>query len=53
MIKLKNRRAQSILEYVILSTITLAAVGSMTFYISRALVVKARHMAEERNEANR
>lgn len=50
---IKLRRAQSILEYTALVIIVATALSATTFYISRALVVKQRHLAQEMNEANR
>jgi phage shock protein PspC (stress-responsive transcriptional regulator) len=53
MAKRKNRIAQSIIEYVMISTVVFTAVSTVIFYIRRALVVKQRHLAQELNEANR
>lgn len=50
---LKVIKTQSIIEYAVLILIVSMGVGAMTFYISRALNVKARHLAQELNEANR
>ena len=46
-------KAQSIFEYIAIVLIVSAAMSAMTFYISRALAVKQRHLAQELNEANR
>ena len=46
-------KSQSILEYAAIVLIVAAAMSAMTFYLSRALRVRDRHLAQEMNEANR
>ncbi|MCF7907277.1 MAG: hypothetical protein K9L86_00150 [Candidatus Omnitrophica bacterium] len=46
-------KSQSILEYVAIVLVVAAAMSAMTFYLSRALRVRDRHLAQEMNEANR
>jgi hypothetical protein len=49
----KIRAAQSIIEYTALVIIVSGAVAATTFYLSRALEVRQRHLAQELNETNR
>ncbi|MBU1113483.1 MAG: hypothetical protein KKH93_06405 [Candidatus Omnitrophica bacterium] len=50
---IKLSKSQSILEYVAIVLVVAAAMGATTFYLSRALTVRDRHLAQEMNEANR
>lgn len=45
--------SQSIVEYVALILIVSAALGAMSFYISRTLSIRTRHLNQELNEATR
>lgn len=51
--KVKKISAQSIIEYTAMVVLVSVAVGAMMFYVSRALEVKSRHLAQEMNETNR
>ncbi len=50
---IKITKSQSLLEYVAIVLIVAAAMSAMTYYLSRALKVRERHLAQEMNEANR
>lgn len=49
----KNKKTQSILEYVAIVLIVSAALSAVTFYISRAVEVRVRHLNQELNESTR
>jgi len=46
----RRLKAQSILEYVMLTLIVWGALAAMTFYIQRAMEVRTRHLNQELNE---
>jgi len=50
---IRINRAQSLLEYIAIVLVVAAAISATTFYLSRALKVKQRHLAQELNEVNR
>ena len=50
---MRRRNSQAIMEYVALVLIVAAAVSAMTFYVSRKIEIRVRHLNCELNEANR
>ncbi|MDD5070477.1 MAG: hypothetical protein PHV17_07080 [Candidatus Omnitrophica bacterium] len=46
-------KSQSITEYVAIVLIVSAAISAVTFYLSRAIEVRTRHLNQELNEATR
>ncbi len=52
-IRLRTKKAQSILEYAAIVILVSAAISTMTIYIQRAMNVRFRHIREELNESQR
>jgi hypothetical protein len=49
----ESKCAQSIIEYVALILVVSAALSAVTFYISRTIEVRVRHLNQELNESQR
>jgi len=50
---IRTKKTQSIIEYTALVLIVSAAITAVTFYISRAIEVRRRHLNQELNESSR
>ncbi|MFA5272192.1 MAG: hypothetical protein WC412_07665 [Candidatus Omnitrophota bacterium] len=50
---MRNKKTQSIIEYVGLVVIVSLAMSAMFLHIRRAVDVRMRHLAQELNETNR